>query len=118
MSRKVKAMSWLIALCGLWEAGDIAAIFVPGFGTVPAFVWNHIATGVILVIAGARAARARDAATARRMAWISAIAGAWLIIAAFVFGGARHPAGLWNDVVVGVVVVILSVTSGLLLRRM
>ena len=117
MSRKLKAMSWLIALCGLWEAGDIAAIFVPGFGTVPPFVWNHIAIGVILLLAGARAALARDTSAARRMLCIAAAAGAWLVLAALVFGPPAPSPGLWDDIRVGVGVVVLSVTSDLLLRR-
>ena len=53
----MKVVNWLIALLGLWEFGDIAALFVPGFGHVQAFVWNHIITGLLLMIDGTWAAR-------------------------------------------------------------
>jgi len=50
-----------IALCGLWEFGDIALPFVIGFGEVQVFVWNHILVGILLMIASARAALTKDA---------------------------------------------------------
>jgi hypothetical protein len=46
----MKVISWIIALCGLWEFGDIVAFFVPDLGHVPAFVWNHIIVGIILLL--------------------------------------------------------------------
>ncbi len=74
---------WIIALCGLWEFGDIALPFVIGFGNVQLLVWSHTLAGLILMLAGARAALTRDVRTARTMAWIAAIAGLWLVIALF-----------------------------------
>jgi hypothetical protein len=105
----MKVLNGIIALCGLWELGDIALPFVIGFGNVMPFVWNHILVGIILVFAGARAALTSDVRTARTMDWIAAIAGIWLILAPFVLGVPEIPAGLWNDMIVGGIVVILGV---------
>src|SRR5512140_2486128 len=102
-----KAIGLIIVLLGLWEFGDIALPFVIGFAPVQGLVWNHIAVGVILMIAGAWSATTRDAGTAQTMDWIAAIAGAWLVIASFVLGSPVIAAGRWNDVVVGVMVVML-----------
>ena len=47
---------------------------------------------------------------------LAAAAGAWLIVAPFVLEGPDHPAGIWNDVVVGAVVVVLSMWSAVRAR--
>jgi hypothetical protein len=69
------------ALCGLWEFGDIVLPFVIGFGEVQIFVWNHILAGILLMIAGARAALTRDVRTAKAMDWFAAVAGVWAALA-------------------------------------
>lgn len=53
----MKVLNWMIALLGLWEFGDIAALFVPNFGNIQPFVWNRIIVGLILMIVGVLAAR-------------------------------------------------------------
>ena len=113
----MKVVSWMIALCGLWEFGDIAAVFVPDFGTIPVFVWNHILVGLLLMIAGAWAALTRQAGTAKRLHWTAAAAGAWLVLASFILRFPAVNAGLWNDVIVGAVVVILGVWAALAAAR-
>ena len=109
----MKVLNWIIALLGLWEFGDIVAPFVPGFGTVQAFVWNHVIVGMILMIVGAWAALTSNVGTAKTLDWIAAVAGVWLIIASFVLGDPVIAAGLWNDIIVGVIVVILGVWAAL-----
>ncbi|RPJ38116.1 MAG: hypothetical protein EHM21_17310 [Chloroflexi bacterium] len=113
----MKVLNWIIAFCGLWEFGDIAAPFVPGFGEIQAFVWNHIITGLILMITGATAALTSNVGTVKTMNRIAGVAGIWLIIAPFIFGPPEIAAGLWNDIIVGVIVIILSVWSSLALPR-
>jgi hypothetical protein len=108
-----KVFGWIIALCGLWEFGDVVAPFIPGFGTVRASVWNHIIIGAILLIVGAWAALTRSAGTAKTMDWIAAVAGGWLIIASFILGNPTADVGLWNDIIVGVIVVILGAWAAL-----
>lgn len=113
----MKVLNWIIALFGLWEFGDIAALFVPDFGRIPSFVWNHIIVGLILMIVGVWAARTSNAVTARTMNWIAAGAGLWLIISSFIL---RYPviaAGLWNDLIVGVIAFIFGVWAALTSRR-
>jgi len=105
----VKVLNWLIALCGLWQFGDIAAFFVPDFGTVPVTIWNHIVVGFILMILGSTAALTSNVGTAKKLDWIAAIAGVWLMIARFLFGIPEMNAGLWNDLIVGLIVFILAI---------
>jgi hypothetical protein len=109
----LKILSWIIALLGLWEFGDVLAIFVPGFGSIHAFVWNHIIVGIILMIVGTRAALTRNVGTAKTMHWIAAAAGGWLIAASWILGNPLISVGLWNDIVVGGIAFILAVWTAL-----
>jgi hypothetical protein len=113
----MKVRRWVVALLGLWEFGDVVAPLVPGFGHVPAFIWNHVLVGLILMIAGVWGALTTQIGTARTLDWLAVVAGAWLVLASFILGNPIISPGLWNDVAVGVIVVILSSTSRLLLRR-
>jgi hypothetical protein len=113
----VKVLNWIIALYGLWELGDIVLPFIIGFGNVQAFVWNHIIVGMVLVLVGAWAARTSNAGTARTLDWIAAVAGGWLMIAPFLLGTPHIAAGLWNDIIVGGIVLILGVWAALALPR-
>ncbi len=113
----MKVINWLIALCGLWEFGDIAALFVPDFGEIKPFVWNHILTGLFLIIAGAWAALAANVRTARTLNYLAAAAGFWLMVAPFFLGLPAISAGLWNDVIVGGIVMSLSLWAASAARR-
>ena len=113
----MKVVNWVIALFGLWEFGDIAAIFVPDFGKIPVYLWNHIIVGLLLMIVGVWAARASNAGTVKTMNWIAAGAGIWLIISSFLL---RYPVlngGLWNDLIVGAIVFGLGVWAALTSSR-
>jgi hypothetical protein len=112
-----KVISWVIALLGLWEAGDIIAPFIPGFGTIQAAVWNHIVVGILLMITGAGAALTRNIGAARRMNWIAAAAGLWLTVATFIFRPQVFGAEHWNDLIVGVFALILGVWAALAASR-
>ena len=105
----MKVLNWIIALLGLWEFADIAALFVPEFGKFPDFLWNHIIIGLLLMIVGICAARTNNVRTAMTLNWIAAGAGVWLMISSFIL---RYPVigvGLWNDLIVGGIAFVLGV---------
>ena len=109
----MKVLKWIIALLGLWEFADITALIVPDFVKIPSFLWNHIIIGLILMIVGVWAARTSNAGTAKTLSWIAASIGVWLMISSFIL---RYPiinAGLWNDIIVGVIVLILGIWAAL-----
>jgi hypothetical protein len=109
----MKVLNWIIALLGLWEFGDVAALFVPDFGHIPAFMWNHILVGFLLMIVGVCAARTRSTGTAKTLDWIAAALGAWLMIASLILGNNAAAVGLWNDIIVGAAVFILAAWAAL-----
>ena len=105
----MKVLDWILALLGLWEFADIAALFVPDFGKIPDFLWNHIMVGFLLMIVGVAAARTSDVRAPKTLNWIAAGAGVWLMISSFIL---RYPvigSGLWNDLIVGAFAVVLGV---------
>lgn len=109
----MKVLNWIVALLGLWEFADITALFVPDFGNIPGFLWNHIIIGFLLMLAGVWAARTNNTGTAKIMNWIAAGAGIWLIISSIIL---RYPvinAALWNDLIVGIIAFVLGVWAAL-----
>lgn len=109
----MKVLNWIIVLLGLWEFTDIVALFVPDFGKLPDFLWNHILVGLILMLVGVGAARTSNASTAKTMNWMAAGAGLWLMVSSFVL---RYPvihAGLWNDLIVGAIAFVLGIWAAL-----
>jgi SPW repeat len=107
-----KAAHWIIALLGVWEAGDVLAYLTPGFGAVPPAVVDHIVVGIILMLVGAAAALTKNAGPARRMSLIAAGAGCWLILASFLLRSGQTATALANDVIVGAAVLVLGVWTG------
>ena len=111
----MRLLNWIVALCGLWEFGDTAALFYPGFGRVQPFLWNHIIAGLVLMVAGAWAARTNGVSVSRTLNWIAACAGAWLVASSSLLRYPTNGVGLWNDAIVGAIV--LAVDAWLLAGR-
>lgn len=113
----MRARNWIIVLCGLWEAGDILALFVRGFGRIQVFVWNHIIVGILLIIIGVWASRTENVHTAVTLNRVAALAGLWLIVASFLLRPLELAAGLLNDVIVGAIVLVLGAWSAVRATR-
>jgi SPW repeat len=110
----MKALSWIVALAGLWE---IVAPFILGFGTVATGVWNNVIVGIILIILGVWAAVARNVTTAKTLDWIAAVVGLWLIVSPFILGTSVITAALWNDIVVGIIALVCGAWAALAAPR-
>jgi hypothetical protein len=68
---------------------------------------------MLLVLAGVWSVRTDNLRTARRLDWIAAVAGGWLMIAPFLLGTPKIAAGLWNDIIVGGIVLVLGTWAAL-----
>lgn len=103
--------SALALLAGVWV---VIAPFALGYADSGAFAfWNDILVGAaIALLALPRVVRTR------RAPWLSVanvVLGAWLVLAPFLVGYRETtPAAVGNDVIMGIMVVILSGTSALL----
>lgn len=91
-------------IAGLWL---IAAPFALEYAAYPDRMWNDIATGIAIVFLAA--IRVLRPAGTTGLSWLSFVLGAWLVASPFVLGNVA--ANFWNDVTIGVVVLILSASS-------
>jgi hypothetical protein len=109
-----KALSWLVALVGAWE---VIAVAVLGYSASSAALWDAILVGAVLVVLGIWAALSNQTGTDRALDWINVVLGVWLIIAPFLLGYSALTAALWNDIIVGIVVVVLAGWAALAMGR-
>jgi uncharacterized membrane protein HdeD (DUF308 family) len=100
-----KTLSWLVAIVGLWE---LLAAFVLGYSATSAAMWNAVIIGLALMILGIWAAVSEEKTTDKTLDWVNLLLGIWLIISPFVLGYMSVSAALWNDVIVGLAVVVLT----------
>ena len=86
------------------------------------FIFNYAANGgsraidivvgiVVLLMAGIQ--MMGDNYRLSWPSWISGLAGLWLIVAPFAMGFPSGSAAMWNDVILGVIVVLLAASTGL-----
>jgi hypothetical protein len=110
-----KLASALIALAGVWlmiEPFLIEPIVAGNF-------WNDILVGALLLVLGGYNyyRRSNDELGNTAVAGMAALLGLWLIVAPWVYGidtpGGQvvNELGFWNDIVVGLVVLVLGVYS-------
>jgi SPW repeat len=94
-------VSWINVLLGIWV---IISPFILGFSTLPAAMWNSVATGgAIGILALIRSSAPRQSG----WSWTNVILGIWLIISPFALGFASGVA-LWNDVILGIIIAIVA----------
>ena len=108
--KTAKNLNWVIAIAGIWE---VIAPFVLSYTRVSSAMWDAIIIGIVLVILGVWAALANSAGTVKGLSWVNAILGLWLIIAPFILSYSSTASAMWNDIIVGVIVVILGVWAAL-----
>jgi len=109
-----KTLNWLVALAGLWE---VIAVFILGYTASSTALWNALIVGVALLVLGVWAALSNQETTDKFLDWINVVIGVWLIIAPFILGYSAIVAAIWNDIIVGLVVVVLEVWAVLTIGR-
>ena len=107
-----KALSWLVALAGLWE---VIAPFVLGYTSGTA-EYNAIIVGIVLIILGVWSALSNDAGTDRTLNWVNALIGLWLVLSPFILGFSGFVTAMTNAIIVGVIVIILAVWAAVQFR--
>ena len=103
--KTIKTLSWLVVLVGAWE---VLAPFVLGYTMATGALWDAIILGIGLIIFAGWAALSNEISTIRGLNWINVILGVWLILAPFIIGYTSFAAALWNDIIVGIVAVVLA----------
>ena len=97
-------VSRLSLLLGIWL---LIAPFMLGYNLGVA-TWNDIILGIL--VAGVALLRTFGNVQAGT-SWLNVVFGIWLIIAPFALNYADHPAARWNDIILGILVIIFAWSS-------
>jgi drug/metabolite transporter (DMT)-like permease len=109
-----RGLSAIIALLGLWMIAEAVL-----FDLVATQFWNDLIIGAVLVLLGGYnySRRAKDKIGNVAAAVLAALLGLWLVASPFMFGAegglteATNTLGFWNDVIVGLLVLIIGAYS-------
>ncbi len=107
-------LSWLVVIAGIWT---IISPFILGFSSAATPLYNNVIVGIVLVVLGAWAALSHAVTTERTLDWINVIVGIWLLISPFVLAFSAMTNPMWNNVIVGIITIILAAWAALSFRR-
>lgn len=90
---------------GIWL---ILAPFILGYTEIVQALWNDIIVGVIVAVIAAL--RVFTPVRSNWLSWVNVILGFWLIVAPFILG---YPIATprWNDIILGIIIIVLNVWS-------
>ena len=103
--KTAKTLNWIIAATGLWE---ILAPFIIGYSSATGAMVDAIILGILLLGFGLWGGLVNSTGTEKAMSWINAVLGLWLVLAPFILSYSSVTGAMVNDIIVGVVVVILG----------
>ena len=103
--KRVRTINWGLAVMGAWVA--LAPILLGSNGT-PAYRWNGLIVGILVMALAPAAALSTDAQNSKTMNWITAALGVLLLLAPFILGYSVRAAALWSDIISGIVILGLS----------
>jgi hypothetical protein len=103
---QVRTASGLNIIAGIWT---IISPWVYGFFNGTGSVWNNVIVGIVIAIFAA--IRFFGAASAVWLSWINALLGIWLILSPWIYGYTTNTGRMWNSIIVGIIVLVLSVWS-------
>lgn len=104
--------SGINVLAGIWL---ILAPFALAYSDVEAALWNDIIIGVAIFVLAL--VRVGNPLQYEAVSWTNFILGAWLILAPFALAYTRVAAALWNDIIVGIIVLSLAAWSAVASRQ-
>jgi len=87
---------------GIWL---IVAPFILNYTRFEVAMWNDIILGMIVAVIAFVRTFGTGGGTA---SWINVLLGIWLIIAPFVLNYGTNPTPRWNDIILGILVIIFA----------
>jgi len=99
---RIFSASGINILCGIWL---IIAPFVLNYENLQVAIWNDVILGILVALL----AIVRTFGVAWGGAtWVTGLLGVWLIIAPFVLNYGNNSVPRWNDIILGIIVVIFA----------
>lgn len=90
--------AWTTGILGIWLAIAAFLNFSPAGN-----MWDNLLVGIVVAYAGFAMTKVKA-----WQGWTAGILGLWLIVAAFIPALQAHTGNLWNDLIVGVVLIIVG----------
>lgn len=112
--KTAKGLSWVIAVAGLWE---ILAPFIIGYSSVTAAMVDAIILGILLLGLGLWAALVNSEGTIKGLSWTNGVLGLWVLLAPFILSYSKTTGAMVNDIIIGILVVILGVWAALAAKK-
>ncbi len=112
--KTAKGLSWVIAVAGLWE---ILAPFIIGYSATTGAMVDAIIFGILLLGLGLWAALVNTSGTIKGLSWVNAVLGLWVLLAPFILGYSKTTGAMVNDLIIGILVVILGIWAALAAAR-
>ena len=103
--KTARTLSWLVALAGVWL---VLSPFILGYSGTTVAMWNAIIIGLALIVVEVWAANTESVTVDKYLDWVSAVLGLWLILSPFILGFSALVMAMWNFIIIGVVVIVLS----------
>ena len=103
--KTARSLNGLLLMAGLWE---VLAPFILGYSAVPVAMWNAIIVGGVLIVLAVWAILSEQDRLDQNLDWIIAVVGMWLTLAPSALFYSTTVAALGNDLIVGVVVILLA----------
>ena len=103
-----RTASVLNVIAGIWL---IISPFALGYANpgLRGAEWDTVVIGIVVaVLAWIRAANPLHFVG---LSWINFVLGIWLLISPFVLRYSAQPTAMWNDVIMGIIVIVLSICS-------
>ncbi len=104
--RQTKAASGINFLLGIWL---IIAPFILAYSVQTRALWNSVVVGIVVLVLAAIRFFVPD-----RNTWLSGVnilLGLWLFVSSWVLGFSSTSVALWNNMVVGVLIILLAAWS-------
>ncbi|MDE2019215.1 MAG: SPW repeat protein [Patescibacteria group bacterium] len=89
----------------VWGIWLMSSPFILGYAAIRPALFDDLIVGAIVFVFGIVGASLADETWSR---WINIIAGIWLFFSSFILGFTGTAAAVWNNVILGVLVIIFS----------
>ncbi len=107
MNTQSKQNKWTIVV-GVWE---MLAPLILGYSARAGGLWNGLICGALLIVFGIWALNASKEQTRKSLNQWAIVLGIWLILAPFIVGYASIAGAVWNEIIVGIVAIVLGWTG-------
>jgi hypothetical protein len=101
----MKKISWVNFILGLWLIVAPFALFYRG---ISAALWDNVIVGIIIAVLAGWRALGKESVRMTVTSWVVALLGLWTLIAPFALRYTGNANAMWNNVIIGIVVVILA----------